>query len=109
MNEMSGFDTQALVATLTDLVTTWGMRVIGALAHPDKSLTAGSKRLVAALKGLREAARCFPSEYRPHADQVFLVFFFFFLGHIFWFGISRNVEGGWGGVVLSSSSSLDIR
>ena len=32
MNEMSGFDTQALVATLTDLVTTWGMRVIGALA-----------------------------------------------------------------------------
>ena len=32
MNQMSDVDTQALLATLTDLITTWGLRVIGALA-----------------------------------------------------------------------------
>ena len=32
MNEMSGFDAQALLGTLTELATTWGVRVIGALA-----------------------------------------------------------------------------
>ncbi len=32
MNEMANVNTQALLATLTDLVTTWGIRVIGALA-----------------------------------------------------------------------------